>query len=288
MKKTILVFFVSLVLISCKTTQGFSDDFYQTERNRIPSTNTIGCKFDIYWTKRKKTENGSDCPSRTDGICLKLATSLIGDDVPTCFVKNENDILSMVIPQYNYEQIVNPQYEMFDGLDALSISDSLVLWNEETLEALDFTTPIAVLPDDYRISRSHDTLYLDLQTSPVNLEKKVCAFFYYDNHTLQNVRFQDYYEGFLGESDILTGVVCEVEEEYIILAFYPEFNIGDALSEARHIIDNRIFQIAEDIVCNDHSICDILEISGSFLLLHGEYEIEPIDDWFVVKVPYVQ
>lgn len=284
-KKLLLLSAVMFELIACKSTQVFSDDILLHERQYIPSA-SLENQFTIYWKERCRIADGFECFSMREGLCLDFASELIIDE-PICIARNENNRILMAIPQYNNGQIVNPQYEMLDGVDVLSISDSLVLWNEETLEALDFTTPVAVVPDDYRIIRSHDTLYLDLQTSPVNLEKKVCAFFYYDNHILQSARFQDYYKGFLGASDIMTGVVGEVSEEYLILTFLHELNVSDALNEVRYISDNRIFSLREDITCNDYSICRILGFSDFFRLLHGEYEIEMIDGGFSVKIPYI-
>ena len=266
--------------------QDLSNDVLLHDKRRILQNNTFG-RYHPYCNKSIITAYGSECPSTEVGLCFKVANDMIDNESPICFAKNHNGILSIAIPQHNDVQVANPQFEMLDGMDVLSISDSLVLWNEETLEALDFTTPIAVLPDDYRISRSHDTLYLDLQTSPVNLEKKVCAFFYYDNHTLQSARFQDYHKGFLGASDIMTGTVSEVNEEYLILTFLHELNVSDALNEVRYISDNRIFSLREDITCNDYSICRILGFSDFFRLLHGEYEIEMIDGGFRVKIPYI-
>lgn len=283
--KTLCLLFILIALTACKSTQGLSDDVHFPERKCI-STQPFGIMYSIDFKRGKINAYGYDCPSDSYGICFANISESI-DDEPTCFLKNETGILSMAIPLYNGEQIINPQFEMFEGLDVLSITDSLVLWNEETLEALDFTTPVAVVPDDYRITRSHDTLYLDLQTSPVNLEKKVCAFFYYDNHILQSARFQDYYEGFLGASDIMTGTVSEVSEEYLILTFSYELNVSDALNEVRYISDNRIFSLREDITCNDYSICHILGFSDFFRLLHGEYEIEMIESGFRVKIPYI-
>ena len=285
-KRLILALPFLFALVACKTTEGLSCNPFQHEKNRM----VLYHSHDVYlpfWKKRTITAIGADCPSNEYGLCFTHITEMINNDEPICIAMNENNRIMMAIPQYNNGQTINPQYEMFDGLDALSITDSLVLWDEETLEALDFTTPVAVLPDDYRITRSHDTLYLDLQTSPVNLERKVCAFFYYDSHTLQSVRFQDYYEGYLGASDIMTGIVSEVSEEYLILTFLYELNVSDALNEVRYISDNRIFSLREDITCNDYSICRILGFSDFFRLLHGEYEIEMIDGGFRVKIPYI-
>ncbi len=284
-KKLLLLSAVMFELIACKSTQVFSDDILLHERQYIPSAG-LENQFEIYWKARNVIADGIECSSTTWGICLNPSDEFNTNE-PTCVAMNENNRILMAIPQYNNGLTVNPQYEMFNGMEVWQISDSLVLWNEETLEALDFTTPIAVLPDEYRITRSHDTLYLNLQTSPVNLEKKVCAFFYYDNHILQSARFQDYYEGFLDASDIMTGTVSEVSEEYLILTFSYELNVSDALNEVRYISDNRIFSLREDITCNDYSICHILGFSDFFRLLHGEYEIEMIESGFRVKIPYI-
>lgn len=282
-------FFLSLsilfALIACKTTQDFSNDILQAEKSHISQYEPHQL-FNFFWNKRTTNANGSDCPSEEIGICFSTVSEMMSDDEPTCLVRNENNTLSMAIPQYNNEQTVNPQYEMFDSMDVFSVNDSLIIWNEESLEALNFASPIAVLPDDYRIDRNHDTLYVNLHTCPVSLEKNVCMFFNCHDYVITGARFQDYYKGFLGASDILTGIISEVDDEYLVLTFHFEFNEEEALHIVDYIIGNGMFRIREDIYCSDHSIYDILEFTTAFKILNGEYEIDIIDGGFTVKLPY--
>lgn len=283
-KNLFFILSICFVLSACKTTQEVSYNAPLPERHCVSSLNTRN-QFSIVWYKHIFDADGIKCIRSESGICLKLSNVLIVDE-PTCFIKNENSTLSMAIPQYNTEQTVNPQFEMFDNMDVFSVNDSLIIWNEESLGALNFASPIAVLPDDYRIDRSHDTLYVNLHTCPVSLEKKVCMFFNCHDYVITGARFQDYYKGFLGASDILTGIISEVDDEYLVLTFHFEFNDEEALHIVDYIIGNGMFRIREDIYCSDHSIYDILEFTTAFKILNGEYEIDIIDGGFTVKLPY--
>lgn len=283
-KNLFFILSICFVLSACKTTQEVSYNAPLPERHCVSSLNTRN-QFSIVWYKQIFNADGLECHNRERGFCLEESSALI-DDEPTCFIKNENSTLSMAIPQYNNEQTVNPQFEMFDNMDVFSVNDSLIIWNEESLGALNFASPIAVLPDDYRIDRSHDTLYVNLHTCPVSLEKKVCMFFNCHDYVITGARFQDYYKGFLGASDILTGIISEVDDGYLVLTFHFEFNDEEALHIVDYIIGNGMFRIREDIYCSDHSIYDILEFTTAFKILNGEYEIDIIDGGFTVKLPY--
>lgn len=283
-KNLFFILSICFVLSACETTQEVSYNAPLPERHCVSSLNTRN-QFSIGLYKQIFDAEGIKCHDRERGFCLEQSSALIVDE-PTCLIKNENSTLSMAIPQYNNEQTVNPQFEMFDNMDVFSVNDSLIIWNEESLEALNFASPIAVLPDDYRIDRSHDTLYVNLHTCPVSLEKNVCMFFNCHDYVITGARFQDYYKGFLGASDVLTGIISEVHDEYLVLTFHSEFNEEEALYIVGHIIGNGMFRIREDIYCSNHSIYDILEFTTAFKILNGEYEIDIIDGGFTVKLPY--
>ena len=285
-KNIFFILSICFALNACETTKEFSNELLMNEKNRITNFERH-CGFSMYLKKKSLTAYGMECPSSDFGICLNNTNEMISDEEPICFAKNENGILSLDIPFYNNRQTVNPQFEMFDELDVLPITDSLILWDEEILEQLDFTTPIAITPNNYRVNRDCDTLHIDLRTCPVSLEKKVCVFFNYNDNVITSGRFQNYYDGFLGASDILTGIINEVDEECVTMTFLFEFNISNAQYNINHILDSHIFRISRDISCNDDSIYDILGFSEPFTLLFGDYDIEVIDGGFNVKIPFI-
>lgn len=283
-KNLFFLIFVCVVFVACKTTQELSNEV-SIKESRIPSMN-IRNRFSIKWYLRNIISEGIDCNPLFNGICIDLPNELM-EDQPICIIKTENSILSIAAPHYNNEHTINPQFEMFNELDVLSITDSLIIWDEEILEQLGFATPIAIVPNNYPINTNHDTICINLHTCPVRLEKKVCVFCNYDDGVITDARFQDYYDGFLGASDILTGIINGVGDEYLTITFLFDFNVSDAQYIINHIINNHIFRIIGNISCNENSIYNLLGFSEPFTLLYGDYESETVDGGFQVKVAFI-
>lgn len=185
MKKILMLVLVAVVLTCCK--MGKYDPADAGDLTKFK-------KYVIYDTEKMKTNYGNDCPSRKKGRCVSKA----GND----YVIGGNEVVVNMglYDEKNLFVAVDDDYKE----DKYIVEQDWVIWDKEILEENHLKKPILIKAGKYDFYKSGVyERYALLPFAEADLKERVVVFM----EEKKWWRAEIFYEGYLGECDVLTGVV---------------------------------------------------------------------------------
>ena len=150
-------------------------------------------KYVIYDTEKMKTNVGNDCPSRKKGRCVCKT----GNDYVS--VGNEVFVMMGLYDDKSLFVAVNDDYQE----DKYVVEDDWIIWDKEMLDNLGLEQPVLIKAGKYEFFKSGKyNRYALLPLSKAELTKRMVVFI-----EDKECRAENFYDGYLGECNVLTGVV---------------------------------------------------------------------------------
>lgn len=233
MKKIlILAFLVFVILTCCKMDKyGPSDSSDYTKLK----------KYVIYDTEKMKTNYGNDCPSRKKGRCVCKT----GNDYVS--VGNEVVVSMGLYGDKCLFVAVGDDYRE----DKYVVEQDWVIWDKEILKDFNLKEPVMVKAGKYDFNK--DGIYGRYALLPfaeADLKEQVAVFM-----EEKEWRAENFYEGYLGECNVLTGVVdVTLTEEHglknprhLTLLLSYENNVQEGGDRLTEIIKDGKMILEEDV-----------------------------------------
>lgn len=231
MKKILMLVLVAVVVSACaKHDPSDGGEFTKLK------------KYVIYDTEKMKTNNGTDCPSRKKGRCV----SKVGKD----YVSVGNDVV-VNMGWYDNKYLfvaVDDDYKE----DMYAVEQDWIIWDKEILRDFNLKAPVLIKAGKYDFYKDRNYgRYALLPFEKADLKEGVVIFM-----EEKYWRAEYFYEGYLGECNVLTGVVdMTLTEEgnlkdprHLALVLPYENNIqegGDRLmeiiKEGKMILENDVW-----------------------------------------------
>lgn len=256
MKKILILVVVTIAVMACKKMDGgpnIGKDFTKLK------------KYVIYDAEKMKTNYGNDCPSRKKGRCVRK----IGND----FVKaGDETVVEMGI--YHNEIWVAVDDDFKDD-DAFIVEQDWVIWDKEVLENLNLKEPVFVKAGKYRFYEDSYGRYAMMPFDRAKINERTVVFV-----EGEDWRAESFYDGFLGECSVLTGVVEQFAsvgqlrlllpysngELVLLLPF--ENNVSEGGDRLNDIVESGKFSVKDD------TYVEGLDVK----VAKGEYEIEKVPE----------
>lgn len=150
-------------------------------------------KYVIYDTEKMKTNVGNDCPSRKKGTCVcKIDNGYVsvGNEVVVSMGLYDDKCLFVAV-ENDYRE------------NKYVVEQDWVIWDKEMLEDFGLKEPVLIKVGKYDFYKSGIyERYALLPIEKADLKERVAVFM-----EEKEWRAESFYEGYLGECNVLTGIV---------------------------------------------------------------------------------
>ena len=232
MKRILILVLVTVAVLACN-----KGDMYDPGEDYTKLK-----KYVIYDTEKMKTNVGKDCPSRKKGRCI----SRIGND----FVKIGDEMVVSIEVKYKDKMCVAVGEDYKD--DAFFVEKDWVIWDEEVLENmnLNLKEPVLIKAGKYEFYKDSYGRYALLPFSKANLKKRTVVFM-----DEKEWRAESFYDGYLGECNVLTGVVSKTllldrkfkKQRSLTLLLPYENNVQEGGDRLMEIVKTGRMIVKEDV-----------------------------------------
>lgn len=257
MKKILMLVLVAVVVSSCmKYDPSDEGDFTKLK------------KYVVYDTEKMKTNYGTDCPSRKKGRCVSKTGNdyvSVGNEVVVNmgWYSNEN-LLVAVDDDYNEDMYV--------------VEQDWIIWDKEILMDFNRKEPILIKAGKYGFYKNGNYGRCALlPVEKVDLKEGVVIFM-----EEKYWRAEYFYEGYLGECNVMTGVVdITLTEEgnlkdprHLALVLPYENNIQEAGDRLMEMIKERKMVIEQDVFVTGLNVT----------VMKGTYRVKAVDEGAMVEL----
>lgn len=266
--RLVVYVFTAIALLSCKknVTGNQSQNTFKSDETLFEggSAEEHFNWCHIYKYRKVKDNYGTNCPSHKSGLCINFAKDKITD------FKDEG-LVGIAFDNQQTIRCYMPRNGKTD-VSTYVLEDTVIMWDDEFLKAYGLEMPVIVFPGKYEVRCRKDYFFIDVPLRYVVLKKDVLVFI--DKEWV----FDEFYDGFLGENDIPTGIVTEVGKTAITIEFRYVYNISDAEVAITQMLEDGTFELKSDIPIEKENILKLLGLGSPITLKAGAYYVEKCAD----------